>query len=215
MKTILWDNDGILVETEHLYYETSKKALNEVGYVLSMEEFKDVSLRQGGSVLELASKKGVDQAGIDKIRKKRHRYYIDLIREEVEPRKGIEDCLKALHGKVNMGIVTSSLREHFDEIHEKTGLLKYIKFFLTREDYKEGKPKPEPYLTALTEQKLKSEDCVVVEDSERGVQAAKAAGLLCFAVPNAMSKEGNFESADAVFTSIPELTEGLKMWAGI
>ena len=73
-----------------------------------------------------------------------------------------------------MGIVTSSRRLHFETIHEKSGLLPYMDFVLTREDYVESKPHPEPYLAAAALLGVDPTRCLVLEDAPSGGAAARA-----------------------------------------
>ena len=77
-----------------------------------------------------------------------------------------------------MAIVTSSPKNHFHIIHSRTGFLEFFDFYLTREDYTNSKPSAEPYLLALQKSGLNSQDVLVIEDSPRGLKAAKAAKVL-------------------------------------
>ncbi len=86
-----------------------------------------------------------------------------------------------------MGIVTSSQRIHFAAIHEKSGLLSYFEFVLTREDFANAKPAPDGYREGLRRRGLPAKECLAVEDSERGLVSARAAGLECVVVPNSHS----------------------------
>ena len=69
-----------------------------------------------------------------------------------------------------MAIVTSSRRVHFDAMHTRTGLIPYFDFVLAREDYALSKPDPEPYLAAMKKSGCGPEECLVVEDSPRGLR---------------------------------------------
>ncbi|MGD8763687.1 MAG: HAD-IA family hydrolase, partial [Desulfobacteraceae bacterium] len=119
----------------------------------------------------------------------------------------VEDTLRRLRGKVLMGVVTSSRREHFEIIHSGTGLLCYFDLVLTREDYGKSKPNPDPFLTAVIRYGLQPEHCIIVEDSKRGLAAAKAAGIRCIVVPNALTQGSNFSGAYRVVKSVNEVTE--------
>ena len=81
----------------------------------------------------------------------------------------------------------------------------YLDFELTREDYQESKPDPEPYLTAMDRHALKPEDRIVVEDSERGLAAATAAGLRCIVVLGHWTRDGDFSAAERVLQSIRDV----------
>ena len=118
---------------------------------------------------------------------------------------GVTDVLDALRGRYVMGIVTSSRRDHFDVIHRTTGLLEYFDFVLTSDDFTHVKPHPEPYLKAIEKSGVSREACLAIEDSERGLTAAKAAGIGCIVVPTALTRASVFAQADRVLGSITEI----------
>lgn len=78
-------------------------------------------------------------------------------------------------------------------------------FVFTHEEYANSKPHPEPYLTAMARQGLRPEQCVVVEDSERGLASALAAGLRCFVVLSEWTRDGDFRGACRVLENIREV----------
>lgn len=205
IRGIFWDNDGILVDTEGLYCRASAEVLGELGIELTREEFVERSLRRGESVFALATERGHAEEIVRTLQKKRNDRYAALLAEGVEPLSGVEEVLRALYGRVHMAVVTSSRRRHFEIIHRHTGLLPYFDFVLTREDYERSKPDPEPYLTALARSGLSPEQCLVVEDTERGLCAAVAAGLRCLVVPGELTAGGDFGAAAAVLTSVRDI----------
>ena len=202
MFTILWDNDGVLVNTEGMYFQACREILGSVGVELTLDQFKEISLRRGASTFVLAAERGVAAEEIGRLRKRRDERYVELLKTQPCVIDGVEEVLRSLHGRARMGIVTGSQRQHFETIHEKSGLLRYMDFVLTREDYGESKPDPEPYLTAMQRHDLHPDRCLVVEDSERGVAAATAAGLKCLVVLSEWTRDGDFGDAVAVVESI-------------
>jgi HAD superfamily hydrolase (TIGR01509 family) len=205
IKAVLWDNDGVLVDTEELYFRATRDVLSGIGVDLTRDLFIQISLKQGRSTFDLAAERGTSQEAINRLRADRNRRYGKLLRKELCVLYGVEDTLRQLHGKVLMGVVTSSRREHFEIIHTTTGLLRYFDFVLTREDYTRSKPDPDPFLTAMKRNELKPEDCIIVEDSERGLAAARAAGIRCIVVPNILTRGSNFSGAYRVFDSTQEV----------
>lgn len=192
LKAILWDNDGVLVDTEELYFRATRDVLSKAGVDLTRDLFIQISLNQGRSTFDLAAERGFSSEIITRFRSDRNQRYRKLLRNEVQVLDGVEDTLRQLQGKVSMGVVTSSRREHFEIIHTTTGLLHYFDFVLTREDYRKSKPNPDPFITAIKGNGLKREHCIIVEDSERGLAAAKAAGIRCIVVPNILTRGSNF-----------------------
>ena len=207
MKTILWDNDGLLVDTEQLYFSATRDVLSEVGVELTLDMFIRISLIHGESAFDLAAEQGVSQEAIVKLREKRNRRYAGLLKEGVPILDGVKETLSLLLGKVIMGVVTGSRREHFEIIHQHSELLHYFDLVLTREDYRRSKPDPDPYLTAIKTYGIEREHCFVVEDSERGLAAARTAGIRCIVVPNPLTKKGDFSGAYRAFQTIREVGE--------
>jgi HAD superfamily hydrolase (TIGR01509 family) len=209
MLTILWDNDGVLVNTEGLYFEACRQALAEASVELTLDQFKEISLRQGESTFTLAIERGVDQETVGQLRQKRDNIYTDLLQTTPCLIDGVEDVLSALHGRVRMGVVTSSQRKHFESAHRNTRVIEYMDFVLTYEDYTNTKPDPEPYLKAVERHDLCPDQCIVIEDSERGLAAAVAAGLRCIVVLSQWTKDGDFSRATAVVDHISKIPDML------
>lgn len=204
LKAVLWDNDGVLVDTERLYFDASRAALARAGVALTEAAYADLSLRQGRSTFELAVDRGIAQNLIAQLRAWRDEEYARLLAGSEVGIDGVERTLQALGDKLRMGVVTSAQRAHFEIVHRRTGFLRYIEFVLTREDYLHTKPDPDPYLTALALGGLRPEECVVIEDTERGLAAATAAGIRCIVVPNPLAPAADFSTAHKVVSNVTE-----------
>ncbi len=202
---IFWDNDGVLMETEHLYYRANAEALARVGVELSLDDFCRISLRQGESVLDLATGPGQSAREAAELRRVRDETYFRLLGEEARVIPGVRETLERLHGRLPMAIVTSCRRENFLQTHRASGLLDYFDFILTREDYGASKPDPEPYLTACARVGLDPGLCLAIEDSERGVTSAARAGLVVAAIPGHMNRGGDFGAARWLLDGVHEL----------
>jgi HAD superfamily hydrolase (TIGR01509 family) len=197
---IFWDNDGVLMETEHLYYQANATVLAEHGLTLTLADFCERSLRRGESVLQLA---GVHDTAV--LRDRRDTLYDQLLGRDARLMPGIMTTLQQLHGRQPMAIVTSCRRPHFERMHQSSGLLPFFDFVLTREDYVAGKPDPEPYLTACRRAGVDPSRCLAVEDSERGVTSAARAGLTVAALPGRLGGGGDYAAARWCLEGINEL----------
>ena len=204
VKAILWDNDGILVETEHLYFEAGYKVLKDHGVEMDLNTYKRISLVEGGSVFQLIK----DDIDLDVLRAERDEIFRKML-IGMTPMPGVVKVLEYYHGKLPMAVITSSKRVHFETAHETTGLLPYFDFVLCAEDYENSKPFPEPYLKGAAKYGFDPSECAVVEDTERGVTAALAAGMQVYACPNELSKTCDFTGVKKVLGSIEELIEFL------
>ena len=85
----------------------------------------------------------------------------------------------------------------------------YFHFVLTASDYTHSKPHPEPYLLAVERSGCRKEECLVIEDSERGLMAATAAGLRCIVVPSGFTRGSNFAGAYKLLASLTDLVAEL------
>jgi len=212
VEAILWDNDGVLVDTERLFFESTRTILASIGIELSLEKFLDFSMRQGRSAFELAIESGWDKQQVANLKRQRDVLYSETLHKQTRVLPGVTETLNALHGRIRMAVVTSSQRQHFDLIHANIGLTRYFEFVLAREDYAKTKPSPEPYLLALERLGTKAENCVAVEDSERGLAAARAAGLRCLVIPNEITRSCSFQGATAI---LPRAAAVLDVLAGL
>ena len=210
IKAILWDNDGVLVNTERLYFAATQQVFATLGIYLSKDQFIKDILVQGKGAWHLAIKKGVSTSYIQELRIQRDNIYSSLLSQQSNVIKGAREVLQVLYQRFRMGIVTSSRKIHFDIIHQSSGLLKYFDFVITGEDYTKFKPDPEPYILAIKKSGFEKQECVAIEDSERGLSSAKNAGLICYVIPTELTSTGDFSSADKVLTSITEVIEVLK-----
>ena len=209
MKTIqgvLWDNDGVLVNTEQLFYEANRDLLLPYGVDLTPKQFFDWFLDNNYGAWHLLLGQGHEIELVERLRAERTVLFSRRLRQArglVMP--GVKNVLASLRPHVAMGVVTSAYEEHFRISHAATGLLNHFDFVLTREMYDESKPAPDGYQLGLQRLGLAAAQCVAVEDSPRGLRAANAAGLECIIVRNQMNREHAFDDAFCVVESSAEL----------
>jgi HAD superfamily hydrolase (TIGR01509 family) len=195
---ILFDNDGVLVDTEGYYFQANREALAAFGVTLDREAYIELFLRDSRGAWDRLRERGVAERAIELARAARDRRYQELLGAGDLLMPGVAAGLAALAGRYRMAIVTSSEPEPFAAVHARAGILHHFELALTREQYERSKPDPEPYRRAVERLGVAPERCVVVEDSERGLRAAKAAGLACWVVPSELTRGGRFADADAV-----------------
>jgi HAD superfamily hydrolase (TIGR01509 family) len=207
--TLLWDNDGVLVDTEALYFEATRSVLLEVSVTLSEAQYQQLFLADSRGAWHLAEEAGVPRAELPRLVALRNQRYETLLRSRDVTMPGVQEVLASLAGRFRMAIVTSSRRVHFDAIHRDRALLPYFELVLAREDYALSKPDPEPYLLALTRLGVSAPECLVIEDSERGLAAARAAGIRCWVVPSGLTRGSLFADAERRLDSLHALRDAL------
>lgn len=216
MKGILWDNDGVLVDTEGLFYEANQELFAEHNIDLSPQLFFDWFLCDNIGAWHLLEQRGYSDEHIHQLRIDRnHRYSKRLQSGKRLILPGVKQVLSALQNRARMGIVTSSRRDHFNMIHQNLDLLPHFEFIITEEDYQHSKPAPDPYLLGLKKLALPAQQCIVIEDSPRGLRSATAAGIPCIVIRNALSRHYTFEGALAVVDDHVELMDVLRKKAYI
>ena len=125
MKTfILFDHDGVLVDTEPWYYRAGERALADIGFTQDRDRYLR-DMHHGQATWAQARAAGIDEATIDRQRAVRDRYYQEYLRTEAIEIDGVLDVLAALAPHVRMAIVTTSRRVDFDLIHEGRDILPF------------------------------------------------------------------------------------------
>ncbi len=204
-KIIFWDNDGVLVDTDGLFFRAIQEVLSTVAVHVSQHMFVEHALKQGKSLFELAKRSGLGDSEIEHLKSRRDELYAHYLMTEDIEIVGIRQILEKLCGRIGLAVVTSAKRKHFDIIHERTKLLKYFDFVVTREDYIETKPAPDSYRKALQIGGVSPTEAVAVEDSQRGLRSARAAGIDCVVLPNTFTARSYFGDATKVVRNADEL----------
>ena len=185
--------------------EASRSVLAERGIDLPEADYVELFMRRNRGLLHYGEVHGWSADDLRGLRARRNDLYAAMLEREPLVCPGVEETLAALQGRVRMAIVTSSRRDHFDIIHSRTGLLRYFDFVLTDGDYSASKPDPAPYLAAIARAGVDPASCLVVEDSERGLASALAAGLRCAIVPSRLTRGSQFEGASRVLDDVGDV----------
>ena len=203
---ILFDNDGVLVDTEHYYFKANVEILQKMGITLTLERYRDIMI-EGQSAFLLAKESGFDEEAITKARAQRDRLYQHYLSTENIEIKGVKEVLQRLSSRYKMAIITSSRREDFELIHAKRGIVDYMEFVLCSGEYEKSKPYPHPYLKALELFNASKEEAIVVEDSQRGLTSAYRAGIECVVVQNDFTSNHDLTLAKHKIDRLSELEE--------
>ena len=208
---ILWDHDGVLVDTERWYYRATKEALVSLGVDLDEATYLEFQAR-GQPCWDLVESRATRAEVIDRQRRRRNEIYQEYLRTESIEIDGVAEVLSELSERFRMAVVTTSRRQDFDLIHESRSILEFLEFILTVEDYPRTKPHPDPYQAALQRFGAAAEEAVAVEDSARGLRSAVSAGIDCAIVTNSFTASQDFSGAWRIVDSIRALPALLREW---
>ena len=207
---LLWDHDGVLVDTESRYFESTRLALAERGVPLSRTQWLS-GQAQGFGLEQFGFSAGPTPLDFRAIRAYRDQVYMDSLEANDVLIEGVEELLDKLGGHFRMGLVTTTTWKVLDHIHGHGSLLDHFEYIVTADDCVHLKPDPEPYQRALDLFGVPQERATAIEDSERGLNSAVAAGIRCLVVRSPFMDGADFEEAEAVLDSIHQVPEALTL----
>lgn len=185
-RAVLFDMDGVIVDSEPLHVAAFQTTLKKYGYDLSHEHYKQ---HFAGQTDEAGFKQYFDFIGetvdLPVIMDAKAKAYLALASDQLKPYPGVIEYIRDLAArKIPLALVTGSLRIEAEVTLKTFDLANYFSVIIAAEDVEHGKPSPEGYFKGARSLGVDSADCIVIEDSPKGVQAAKAAGMRCLAVTN-------------------------------
>ncbi|HKZ17253.1 MAG TPA: HAD family phosphatase [Geobacteraceae bacterium] len=193
LKGILFDFDGTLADTMEGHYLAWKSALGEHGIPIEADDYYPM---EGAGLREVAREftKGLDwtEAAIDELVRKKKKYYVE--RQSITFFPGVELLISELKDrKVPMAIVTAG---HLDQLRLSVPqrFLEQFDALITGDQFVRGKPDPEPYLRGAEKLGLTPADCIAIENSPLGVQAARRANIYCIAICSTIGRNGLLEA---------------------
>ncbi|MCM3601268.1 HAD family hydrolase [Robertmurraya korlensis] len=205
-KAIIFDFDGLIVDTESVWYNVTKEVMLDYGYDLKLENFaKYIGTTGGGLYDELSA---ISTQPIDReLVKSRTNELYQQRKNQFALREGVLDYLQAAkeHG-LKIGLASSSSRKWVVDYLERFKILHYFEVIKTSDDVQKVKPDPELYVKALQELGVESNEALCFEDSLNGLTAAVGAGLNCVIVPNPVTQYLDFKGHVHRLTSMSELS---------
>lgn len=191
---ILFDFDGLILDTETTIFQAWKNKFREYGKELHLEDWAGIigkSAEELGPIEEIL-KEIPDQEGKERVLAEVSQEERALVQKQNPLPGAVELINKAQEEGLKLGIVSSSSREWVHSHLERLGLLRYFDHTSCADDVETAKPDPALYLLGLEKMAVEPDRLVVLEDSPNGVLAAKRAGLFCIAVPNQLTSRLSF-----------------------
>jgi beta-phosphoglucomutase len=209
IRAIVFDFDGVLADTEPLHLAACQEIFSTVGVELSAEEYYEqyVGFDDEGMFRRMGEIRGwqlSDEQIAALIRQKSEVFDQVIARTDVLY-PAARECVELLAASYPLGIASGALKHEIESILERGGLRRFIRFIVASGDTQHSKPSPDPYLKAAALHGLTPAECVAIEDSRWGIEAAKAAGMTCVAITNTYDAS-QLAAADRVIRSIQEFT---------
>ncbi|MGI8581291.1 MAG: HAD family hydrolase [Chitinophagaceae bacterium] len=179
IKAIIFDMDGVLIDAKEWHYEALNTALKLFGLEISRYDhlvtFDGLPTKKKLEMLSLEG--GFPQKLHEFVNELKQQYTMEIVYTKCKPIFQHQYALAKLSAEgFRLAVGSNSVRKTIDVMMEKAGLAKYIDFFLSNEDVIKSKPDPEIYITAMQKMNLSPEECLIVEDNDKGIKAALASG---------------------------------------
>ena len=205
IRAVVFDLDGLMFDTEALFYRVSSDALEARGKSFTPEMMQAMIGRRavdaGHSLKTLA---GLDEPADVLLAEVRERFFA-LVDAAVHPTPGLFVLLDHLAcRKLPLAVATSSRRAYAERLITRHGLLDRFQFILAAEDVTRGKPDPEIYRLAAERFEVPANSVLVLEDSPAGLAAARGAGAFAVGVPHEHSPADSLHDANLVITRLDE-----------
>jgi HAD superfamily hydrolase (TIGR01509 family) len=205
IRAVVFDLDGLMFDTEALFFRVASEALADRGKAFTPEIMKQFIGRRAAEVAPLwKTLAGVEGPVEDFLVDVRKRFY-DEVHTAVHPMPGLFVLLDLLHSlKCPAAVATSSGHAYADRLLLGHGLQSRFTFILASEDVKLGKPDPEIYQLAAHRFGVPARSMLVLEDSPAGLAAARGAGAFAVGIPHAHSPVEALQAADLIVTRLDD-----------
>ncbi|WP_429367764.1 HAD family hydrolase [Paenibacillus sp. DS2015] len=204
MKAIVFDFDGLIIDTETVWYLAFKEVLQGYNVDFPLEVFvKCIGTDDAALYAFIEEKLGVESIEIImNLTKENHKAKMELL----DIREGVREYLiEAKNLGLKIGLASSSSREWVEGFLKQLQILDYFEVIKTGDEVEKVKPDPTLYIKTLEALNINADEAVAFEDSANGARAAIAAGLKCVIVPNEVTKEINFEKFHLRINSMSEM----------
>lgn len=215
VKAIIFDCDGVIANTEPLHFQALRKTLGDENISLTQSEYYQeyLAFDDRGCFIKAFAKntKTISRQKIVELILRKADYFEPILQDNLQIFPGVTDFIKQAARKYPLAIASGARRKEIEAILLHAGLTDYFHFIVSTEDVINGKPHPESFLKAcellngVGKETIKPQNCLVIEDSIYGVEAALAANMLCVAVTNSYAKD-SLSKANLVVESLETLS---------
>ena len=198
-----------MADTEIIQSRAFEAILGEFGVKAELTEHGTVQVpgRTTREIWEEFKQKYHIDADVNDLTERKRGAAMKELEGALDPMPGLLELLLNLkEHDIELAVATSSLRDRAELIMGKIGVREHFPVAVTAEDITHVKPAPDSYLEAMRLLQTSPEDCVAFEDSDVGIQAAKAAGMKVIAIPNTYTHRMDFSAADLIVDSLEELS---------
>jgi beta-phosphoglucomutase len=205
-KAILWDMDGVLADTSSLHFATWEHILNEHGIPFDRQKFHYIYGLKNRDLLPYLTGEPLEAQWAESIAAQKELAFRQALPGNLAPLPGVLDWLQRFQAwGCKQAVASSAPPENVEALVDELGIRHYFDALVTPGDLP-GKPDPAVFLLAARQLKVAPQDCLVIEDSIPGLEAARSANMRCIAVTTT-NPPGALTLADIIVETMANLTE--------
>lgn len=203
---IIWDMDGVLVNTGEYHYQAWKQTFDELDVPFSKEQFRATFGMNNAGILKLICGENLPPDKEQRISEHKEELFREAVKGKAKLLPGVENTLKNFSKwNLKQAIASSAPPKNIEVLVKELEIGKYFDTIISGFDIP-GKPDPGVFLKAARLLNVEPERCVVIEDAVAGIEGAKRAGMKCIAVTTTNTPDALSE-ADLIFDSLEELKQ--------
>lgn len=200
LKALIFDFDGIIVDTEPLHYQAFQEVLQPLGLGYSWDEYVSCYMgfddREGFREAFKAGSKTLSDTELTKLISKKAEIFLKIIDKGIRPYSGVVELIEDAAGKIPLSLCSGALLSDVVPILNQLGIYNKFDVIVTADDVSASKPDPSSYLLAVNRlsklfplSEISPSECLAIEDTPAGIDSAKNAGLRVLAVTNSYPAE--------------------------
>ncbi|KAA3632141.1 MAG: HAD family phosphatase [Calditrichaeota bacterium] len=205
IKNIIFDLDGLLADTERLHIKAYRQTMKEFSCELSTESYQSHWIRKGLGIEEYIEKHKLN-LNPKEVHSRKLIIYWNLLDTELKPMPFAYDVLKNLRDNYRLFLASNSISKNVNKVIKNLDMKHFFENIAFKESVKRSKPFPDIFLYLSNEYNLIPDETVVLEDAQKGIDAAYAAGMKSIAVPTQYTSDNDFSKADIVVESLGDIT---------
>ncbi|MEK5520629.1 HAD family hydrolase [Heyndrickxia sp. FSL W8-0423] len=208
IKAIVFDFDGLIIDTETALYQAYRELLEEHNVTLSIAEYASYVGTDPGALYEFLTNQLTGKMTREEIIEKSYKLHREKLKEPIA-REGVQEYLEeAKKQGLKIGLASSSDREWIIHFLKELQIINYFEVIKTRNDVEKVKPDPALYKKVIKDLGILPSEAIAFEDSANGNKAAVVAGLNCVIVPNMVTKTLTFDKYHLRMSSMKEKSLG-------
>ena len=204
IKAILFDMDGVVVDSEKLYSQSEEKLLAQYGVKFDDSDWHYIKGCTEKQFYDLVYSKFNPDIPREDLMSQGREFLKKIFTDKLEYMDGFNSIYPAIKEKYKLALVTSTGQDLVNHIDGLLSIYKKFDIVLTSVDTKKHKPNPDPYITAMKRFGFEASECIVVEDSIQGIKAGKAAGCIVIALEGSIERRF-LKDADYIISSLYDI----------